>query len=244
MNRALAVVMLVNVCACGGSKEDANHAGNDASASASTSTTAPPEVVESPPKTQITRTANDDVARPRTLSDGSKLLEGLFKTGERGFPKPKFTDIDCTGAVGLTGNGSKDYDALADACGAGTGMRAITMKVTGTLDAKSHPHEVYAFTMLGRLCYRAFLVGDETLTTMNVRVERPNGALLAVMTGKHGVVLVEPQDLWCADSDDEYRLVLSATGTATGNYAFGIWARPEPGNGGSASAPGANPGPR
>jgi hypothetical protein len=144
--------------------------------------------------------------------DGPQPLETLFGVDAGGFPTPKFDDVECKSQVGLTGDAARDYDSLASACGVGAGLRTFTKKVLGKLDAASHPTEMFAFTMLAKFCYRMFLIGDDTLTTLNVRMERPNGALLAVMSGKHNVVLVEPKDLWCADDDEKFRVVLSAFG--------------------------------
>jgi hypothetical protein len=187
------------------------------------SSQAPP----SPPAPPATDVVMSEASFGAGKGDGPQPLETLFGMDAGGFPAPKFNDVECMSRVGLTGDAARDYDSLASACGAGAGLRTFTKKVLGKLDAASHPTEMFAFTMLAKFCYRMFLIGDDTLTTLNVRMERPNGALLAVMSGKHNVVLVEPKDLWCADDDERFRVVLSATGNSTGGYAFGIWARPE-----------------
>ncbi len=159
--------------------------------------------------------------------EGVQDLAGLFAKGASGFPETKAADdAGCFTTVGLSGKGLDDYDSLSKACGSGTGMKAFTAKVTGKLDAASHPRDTYSFTMLGGFCYRMFAVGDASLENLSLRIHRPNGALLSLVSTKHNVVILDPKEPWCKKTDRPFHIVVETKDKSAGSYAFGIWARP------------------
>jgi hypothetical protein len=159
--------------------------------------------------------------------DGSVVtLEGVMPKGTTaGFPKATSTDKACAQSVGLTGQFDKDYEAVAAACGTGTGMKEYVRRVTGKLDA-GHRQDTYLLSMAGGFCYRFFAVGDGTIDRLTVRVHRPNGALLSSIKAKDPVAIVDPNEPWCKHHDRDFHIVVEAPGNGTGRYAFGIWARP------------------
>ena len=41
------------------------------------------------------------------------------------------------------------------------------------------------------------------------------------------VAIIEADKNWCMDTDGDFRFRVEVDGTGTGNYAFGVWARPK-----------------
>lgn len=161
---------------------------------------------------------------PSVNADGVLLLENLVLTGAT-FPSAVGSDAACTSGVGLTGAYDKDYDAVAAACGAGTGMKEFVRRASGVLNAE-HQRDTYRFKMLGGYCYRFFVVGEPSLSQINVFVNRPNGALLSLISTKQGVAILDPKEPWCKKHDREFHIVVEAKTGSSGQYNFGIWARP------------------
>jgi hypothetical protein len=125
----------------------------------------------------------------------------------------------------LFGAFDKDYDAVIGSCGGPTGMKEYTRKVTGRFD-DGHHRDTYVFKMLGGYCYRFFAVADKGVANIDIRVERPDGALVS-MDQTHGpVAIMDPHEPWCKTHDREFRLVVETT-SGSGRYAFGVWARPK-----------------
>jgi hypothetical protein len=153
------------------------------------------------------------------------LMEKLAPGAARGFPRATARDRDCMQAVGLAGEAGKDYDALAAACGAGTGMKEYVRRAAGKFDA-SHRRDTYRLNMVGGLCYRFFAVADGSVDKLTIRVERPNGALVSTIQSKEPVAILDPGEPWCKTHDREFHVVVEAAGSGAGRYAFGIWARP------------------
>ena len=94
------------------------------------------------------------------------------------------------------------------------------------VDASSHAQDTYSFRMLGGYCYRFFVVGDPGLDVIDVRVHRPNGALLSMVETKQGVAILDPKEPWCKKHDRDFQVVIEARSGSKGGYSFGIWARP------------------
>ena len=154
-------------------------------------------------------------------------LLGKPKPGAaKDFPKATATDKECTDNVGLVGKFDKDYDAIVAACGPATGLKEFTRKVTGSLDPQ-HRSDTYDFQMLGGYCYRFIAVGDESLEHLDIRVQRPNGALVSMHQGDQPLTLIDPRGTWCKTHDREFHLVVATRGNGHGKYSLGIWARPK-----------------
>ena len=161
-------------------------------------------------------------------ADGSITLENLLKLGAPAsdFPKSTTADAECTKALSISGESAKDYSTITGKCGAPTGLKEYVKTVTGKFDA-THTHDTYVFKMAGGFCYRFFAVADSTVKTIDIRVQRPEGALISVATSKNFVAIMNPDGVWCKTHDREFRLVVE-TGGGQGNYTFGVWARPKP----------------
>jgi hypothetical protein len=154
-------------------------------------------------------------------------LDGLFdKTAKKAeFPKKTADDGDCVRAVSLTGKNDKDYEALLASCGAPTGMKEYTKKVTGKLDAK-HPRDEYVITMVGGFCYRFYAIGDSSFGDINIRVQRRDGDLVSMDQSKQAIAILDPGQPWCKTHDREFHFVVE-TAAGAGGYTFGVWARPK-----------------
>lgn len=167
------------------------------------------------------------LAKPN--ADGTITLEPLMSAPDpsaaASFPKQTASDAECFKSVGLTGKSSADYDALIAACGAPTGCKEFVRHVVGKLD-DAHHRDTYVLKMLGGYCYRFFAVGDETLGNVDIRVERPDGALVSIDQSKQSIAILDPDATWCKTHDREFHVVVEAKGA--GGYALGIWARPKP----------------
>ncbi|MGZ3418800.1 MAG: hypothetical protein ACXWUG_22080 [Polyangiales bacterium] len=162
-----------------------------------------------------------------TTADGNLLLENLLKPGAplADFPKATVKDADCSKGIGYTGNAAKDYVELTSKCGAPTGLKEYAKTVSGKLDSK-HPRDTYVFKMAGGFCYRFFAVADDTISNLDIRVQRPEGALVSIAASKNFVAIMDPDRVWCKTHDRDFRLVVE-TSAGQGNYKFGVWARPK-----------------
>jgi hypothetical protein len=41
------------------------------------------------------------------------------------------------------------------------------------------------------------------------------------------VAIIDADKNWCLDVDDDFRFQVEVKGVGTGNYEFGVWARPK-----------------
>ena len=210
---------------CGGGQKDAVTSGTTTTTTTTTSTSSVgPEDDETSPSTKAAVAAATD-SPPVTAADGSIVLENLLKKGDGGYPKATAQDADCMKGLALGGNHDEDYEALVERCGAATGLKEYAKKVTGSFDDKQH-RRVYTFNMQGGFCYRFFVVADDTISNVDVRVQRPDGALVSIDQSKSSVAIMDPDRVWCKTHDREFRLVVE-TSAGTGKFVMGVWARPK-----------------
>jgi hypothetical protein len=166
-------------------------------------------------------------ATPAPLPNGAPIpFENLLgMPAPTDFPAKQASDATCFTTVPLTGQNDKDYAALTDKCGAGTGMKPFIKAVKGKLGDK-HLRDVYDFKMLGGYCYRFFAVADESISNVDIRVQKPSGAIVSVDSTKGPIAILDPDRPWCKKHDREFSIVVETAG-GSGNYTFGIWARPK-----------------
>lgn len=141
-----------------------------------------------------------------------------------GFPTASTNDKECVRSVGLTGNLATDFSSLVTSCGANVGMKEYAQAAAGSL-GPSHQRDTYLVKLAGGYCYRFFAMADGSVDKLNLRVERPNGALHSMISGKQPVILLRPGEAWCRRRDREFHITVEAPG-GEGKYSFGIWARP------------------
>jgi hypothetical protein len=154
-------------------------------------------------------------------------LDTLFDKSAKktDFPKKTADDAECVRKASLTGKNDKDYDSLLAACGAPTGMKEYTKKVTGKLDPK-HTRDEYVVKMVGGYCYRFYAIGDDSVGNLDIRVQRRDGDLVSMDQSKQAVAILDPDQPWCKTHDREFHFVVETT-SGTGAYTFGVWARPK-----------------
>jgi hypothetical protein len=133
---------------------------------------------------------------------------------------------DCWSKVGLTGAAQKDFDAIVAACGVPTGMLEYAAPSRGDF-GPSHKQQVYKLSMYAGMCYRFIAAGDSSVGDLDVRVEKPDGALVAVDKTDQPVAIIDSADVWCATEDVDYVLKVDLDGPGKGSFVFGVWARPK-----------------
>jgi len=225
--RNLAIGIVLLSISCGGSKTQPTTPEGTSTTTKSSASAASDDDDELSPETKAA-VAAASASPPVTAADGSIVLELLLKPGASAseFPKATAKDADCNKGLGFAGESKKDYDMLLGKCGGPTGLKEYVKTVTGKLDAK-HLRDVYTFKMVGGYCYRFFAVADDTVSNLDIRVQRPEGALVSIAASKNFVAIMNPDRVWCKTHDREFRLVVE-TSAGKGNYTFGVWARPKP----------------
>jgi hypothetical protein len=240
--RARTVVgLMVLGLGCGGGKQAAAPSGGGDTGSASSSAAAAASASAAPASSSAGAAAGNEeedevsaaskaaaaAATTSAPSSGAPIaLENLLgKPPPKDFPAKKNDDATCAGSASLTGQNDKDYAALTDKCGTGAGMKPFVTKVTGKLDAK-HLRDTYDFKMLGGFCYRFFAIADSGISNIDIRVQKPGGALVSIDSTTGPIAVMDPDRPWCKTHDREFNLVVESTG-GKGGYTFGIWARPK-----------------
>jgi hypothetical protein len=230
----LAVALIV--AACGGS----NPTPATASSPGTTATPEAPSTTATPPTAQgvsgaaptvatATPTPSEPAYDDPTESAGPvamsvELAKGTPKTS---FPKKKTDEMSCWQSVSLSGDSSKDYAVLAAACGQPTGLLEYAKPVTGKLHATKDKSDVFTLDLQKGLCYRYIAASDKSIADIDILVEKPGGALVADDKQTGPVAIIEADKTWCMDDDAKYEFHITIDGAGTGQYMFGVWARPK-----------------
>jgi hypothetical protein len=171
-----------------------------------------------------TEEAYDD---PGELHDPEIMTPLFGKTTRPIFPKATATDRECWQAIRLSGDAKKDYDALVASCGAPTGSVQYVAPVAGKLHYARDKRDTFDVKIQGGLCYRFFGVADGSIQDLDILIERANGDLVGDDKTNGPVAIIDSDKNWCMDDDGDFRFKVEVDGTGTGNYAFGVWARPK-----------------
>jgi hypothetical protein len=192
----------------------------------------PPAAVEKAPAPAPAPAVAAAPATPEAYDDPGELqdpavMAPLFgKTNRPKFPKATATDLECWQAIRLSGEATKDYDALVERCGTPTGSVQYVAPVSGKLHHELDKRDTFDVKIQGGLCYRIFGVADASIPDLDILIERANGDLVGDDKTNGSVAIIEADKNWCMDRDDEYRFEVQIKGRGTGNYKFGVWARP------------------
>lgn len=189
----------------------------------SAAASAPPEPVASatPPPAEE---AYDD---PGELSDPTDMKALFDKSSKPVFPKATTSEATCWQSISLSGNAPKDYEQLAAKCGAPTGSVPYTKPIAGKLHYKKDKRDTFKLHLMGGLCYRFFGIADGTVKDLDLLIEKKGGALVGDDKTEGTVAIIESSKSWCMDDDVDYQFLVEVDGTGTGNYVFGVWARPK-----------------
>jgi hypothetical protein len=160
------------------------------------------------------------------ISLAAELPKPPAKPPGGAYPKASVGFKDCWAKVVLTGAAQKDFDAIVAACGAPTGMLEYAAPSRGDF-GPSHKQQVYKLSMYAGMCYRFIAAGDASVGDLDVRVEKPDGALVAIDKTEQPVAIIDSADVWCATEDVDYVLKVDLDGPGKGSFVFGVWARPK-----------------
>jgi hypothetical protein len=145
-------------------------------------------------------------------------------TPRSAFPSSSSKDADCYKNTPITGQAESDYSAIVAKCGAPTGMIEFARKAKGAFDA-NHRHDTFSVKLLANYCYRVYAIGDQSVGELNIRVQKPGGALIAMAGSHYATAIIDPDKAWCKKHDDERQFVVEAP-KGNGAYVFAVWARP------------------
>ncbi len=129
--------------------------------------------------------------------------------------------------MSLSGEATKDFSALVSSCGAPTGSVQYVAPAAGKLHHLRDKRDTFFVKIQGGLCYRFFGVADGTIKDLDILIERRNGDLVGDDRTNGPVAIIDADKNWCMDNDGEYQFQVQVDGPGTGNYEFGVWARPK-----------------
>jgi hypothetical protein len=143
------------------------------------------------------------------------------------FPKATADEHECWQTVMLTGAAQKDFDSLVARCGTPTGMVEYVKPSAGKLHHVKDKRDAYVVHIQGGFCYRFFGVADGTIGDLDILIERANGDLVGEDRTHGPVAIIDTDKAWCIDREGDYQFNVQVGATGTGNYVFGVWARPQ-----------------
>jgi hypothetical protein len=166
-------------------------------------------------------------ATPAAASGPTAFVPELPKPPAPGtkYPKPTIGDKECWQRVSLSGAAQKDFDTIVGACGNPTGMLEYAQPARGELTTEHHT-DMFTIKLYGGMCYRFVAAADQGVPDLDIRIEKMNGALVAIDKTEQPIAIIESDKPWCAPEDVEYRIHLTLDGKGRGKYVFGVWARP------------------
>lgn len=164
---------------------------------------------------------------PRELRDPEILVPLFAKDARPTFPKATTSDRECWQTLSLSGEAKKDFAALVSSCGAPTGSVQYVAPAAGKLHHIHDKRDTFVVKIQGGLCYRFFGVADGTIKDLDILIERSNGDLVGDDRTNGPVAIIDSDKNWCMDNDGDYQFKVEVDGPGTGNYEFGVWARPK-----------------
>lgn len=164
---------------------------------------------------------------PNELHDPEVMTPLFTKETRPAFPKATISEHDCWQTIHISGDAKKDFDALVSSCGTPTGSVQYVTPVVGKLHHVHDKRDTFNVKIQGGLCYRFFGVADGSIQDLDILIERANGDLVGDDRTNGPVAIIDTEKNWCMDNDGDFRFKVEVDGTGTGNYAFGVWARPK-----------------
>jgi hypothetical protein len=227
--------------ACGGKSPAPVTAENTGAPTATPPSSATPPTPATPttdtPAASATAASKDPPAATKpAYDDPSEVEHGgvitmtpLLKKGmpKSTYPKKTVGDKECWQGTSLQGDAKKDFDAIIGKCGAPTGLAEYAKPVLGKLHHIHDKRDTFKLKLAGGMCYRYFAVADAGIKDLDILVTKPGGALVADDKTSHPVAIIEFDKSWCMDDDAEYDFHIEVDGEGTGNYMFGVWAKPK-----------------
>jgi hypothetical protein len=200
---------------CGGSTPPANQpdptAKGSPSAEPAASPSAPPEAAYDDPEEKD----------PQTLTP-------LFdKAHLPTFPKPTAPEKGCW-RIPRVGEARTDFDAVVAACGAPTGAVEYVKPAVGRLHADRDKRDTFNVRVESGMCYRFFGVADGSIKDLDILILRGQEELLGEDKVEGPVAVIDSDQPFCVDGNDDLQFRVQVDGPGTGKYLFGVWAHPPP----------------
>ncbi|MGO8992356.1 MAG: hypothetical protein ACLQVI_03445, partial [Polyangiaceae bacterium] len=149
------------------------------------------------------------------------------KKAKSSFPKTTVPDAQCWAQVSATGDHTKDFAAIVAACGTPTGLVEYVKPAEGKLHHKYDPDDVFTMPVLAGYCYRYFAVADSTIADLDLLIEKKGGALVGDDKTNSPIAIIDTDQPWCQDEDQNLEFHVKVDGPGKGGYTFGVWARPK-----------------
>jgi hypothetical protein len=186
---------------------------------------------ERPPQTpanlQPAKSTSEDAYVDPTESVQPIALSPLFDASlaRSSFPSPTVGNLGCSGQAAPTGDHARDYESLAAACGAPTGLREYTKAFSGQLHHAHDQRDEYRVHLPAGFCFRVLAASDATVFDLGVRLLGPNGEPIAADATASSIAVAGDEPVCVADEGD-YQVVVELNGPGFGGYTFGLWGRP------------------
>ena len=211
--------------ACGGSEPP------PAVPAAASPPPAAPVAVAPAPASSPAQTADDadpPLDDPNESASPIALVLELDKSkAKASFPKKTKPDAQCWAEVPATGDHAKDYAAIVGACGTPTGLVEYAKPVEGKLHHLRDPEDVFTMPVRAGYCYRYFAIADATIADLDLLIEKKGGALVGDDKTNSPFAIIDADEPWCQNEDEDVEFHLKVDGPGKGGYTFGVWARPK-----------------
>jgi hypothetical protein len=230
MLRPLCAVCLVTMTACGGAAPApaaAPAANESGRAPAPAPASAPAQAPASAPAQAPAEAEADTYEDLGEIHDPATLTPLFTKSTRPSFPKATADEHVCWQSVGVTGDAGKDFHALVANCGTPTGSVEYASPAAGKLHHARDKRDTFNLKIQGGLCYRFFGVADGTIKDLDILIHRKGGDLVGDDKTNGPVAIIDSDKSWCMDHDGDYQFLVEVDGPGTGNYVFGVWAKPK-----------------
>jgi hypothetical protein len=222
-----ASAVAVLCCACGGAPPASPTTAQAPSGQGPAPAAAPAPKSSPAPAAAASSAAADTYDDPLEGKEPVTLAPLFAKAKAPPFPKATMGERECWETVAITGSAQKDFDALVGRCGTPTGAVEYVKPSAGKLHHVKDKRDTYLVHIHGGLCYRFFGIADGSIGDLDILIERTNGALVGEDRTHGPVAIIDTDQAWCMDRDGDYQFNVQVGGTGTGNYVFGVWARPQ-----------------
>jgi hypothetical protein len=231
LGRGVLGALGIGLAACGGGSAPppTTSAAPAASASVAVSAPAPSSGAAPAPVASVATADADPPLDDPNEQSGPIAMAPEFdkKKAKSSFPKKASSDAQCWAQVSASGDHAKDFEAIVAVCGTPTGLVEYAKPVEGKLHHKYDPDDVFTMPVLAGYCYRYFAVADATIADLDLLIEKKGGALVGDDKTNSPVAIIDTDQPWCQDEDQNLEFHVKVDGPGKGGYTFGVWARPK-----------------
>jgi hypothetical protein len=227
----LFATLLIASAACGGSGQlpapaSAQSQPSSATSSVAVASSSAPSAVANGSRSSADEDPNES---PVDIEMQPLITRDTPKTA---FPKANVGDRACWQDIALSGDHDKDYEIVIGRCGAPTGMLEYVKPQHGSLHnlgagPDNDRRDTFKVKLFKGFCYRYFAVADGAMTDIDIIITTPTGAMVATDDTKSPVAIIQNNQPWCMEHDEEYHFNVDIDGNGRGKYIFAVWARPK-----------------